>query len=296
MDKKIALVLSGGGARGVAHIGVIEELIKRGYTITSIAGTSMGALIGGVYATGKLNEFSKWIISLDQMEIFKMVDLTIGSAGLIKGEKVLKRMKEFIPDTNIEDLPIPYSATAVDIIKHEEVVFRSGSLYDAIRASIAIPSVFTPVKKDGAILVDGGVMNNLPITNVERTEGDQLVAVHVNALIPVQKTNLTKKDEQDKESGYRKWLKNFNNYIHLNHSKEKKDSLGFLSIIDNTLTTAMLRLAQVAIEQGKPDILINISRASCGTYDFYKAEELIEIGRVAASKELDKINELQTQP
>ena len=288
MNKKIALVLSGGGARGIAHIGVIEELLNRGYTISSVAGTSMGALIGGVYTKGKLKEFGEWVTGLDQIEIFKLVDLSLGSAGLIKGEKVLKRMKEFIPDTNIEDLPIPYSATAVDIIKHEEVVFRSGSLYDAIRASIAIPTVFTPVKKDGAILVDGGVINNVPITNVSRTGDDLLIAVHVNADIPVQKTTLTKKEEQKKESGYNKWLKNFNEYLHINHSKEKKESLGFLAIIDNTLTTAMLRLAQVAIEQGNPDILINISRASCGTYDFYKAKELVEIGRVAAKNELDK--------
>ena len=138
-------------------------------------------------------------------------------------------------------------------------------------------------------------MNNVPITNVERTEGDQLVAVHVNAIIPALKTTLTPKAELKKETGYRKWLKNFNEYVHINHSKEKKESLGFLAIIDNTLSTAMLRMAQVAIERGKPDILINISRASCGTYDFYKAKELIEIGRMAASKELNKITELQTQ-
>ena len=128
MSRNIALVLSGGGARGMAHIGVIEELLKRDYRITSIAGTSMGALIGGVYAQGKLEEFKNWVTGLDQLEVFKLVDLTIGKGGLVKGEKVLNKMKEFIPDTNIEDLPIPYSATAVDIIKHEEVVFRSGSV------------------------------------------------------------------------------------------------------------------------------------------------------------------------
>ena len=288
MRKNIALVLSGGGARGLAHIGVIEELQKRDYQITSVAGTSMGALIGGVYAMGKLEEYRDWVAGLTQIEVFKLVDLTLGSAGLIKGERVLNRMKEFIPDTNIEDLSIPYSATAVDIIRHEEVVFRSGSLYDAIRASIAIPTVFTPVRKDGAILVDGGVMNNVPITNVVRTKGDLLVTVYVNADIPVQKPILSKAEEQKQESTYQKWMKNFNDYLHINHSKGKKESLGFLTVIDNTITTGMLKLAQMAIEKGKPDILINISRLSCGTYDFYKAKELIEIGRIAAIAELDK--------
>ena len=288
MSQKIALVLSGGGARGLAHIGVIEELLKHDYEITSIAGTSMGALVGGVYARGKLDEFRDWVTSLDHFEIFKLVDFSFGSAGLVKGEKVLNAIKKFITDKNIEDLPIPYSATAVDIIKHKEVVITSGSLFEAIRASIAIPTVFTPLKKDGAVMVDGGVMNNVPISNVKRTEGDKLVVVHVNANIPVIHPKLNEKEEAKKESRYKKWLSSFAEFI--NHSKEKEESLGFIKLIDNTLTTAMLRLAQVAIDDGKPDILIETSRDTCGTYDFYKAREVIEVGRMAAQKVLDEEN------
>lgn len=289
MTQKIALVLSGGGARGMAHIGVIEELLKRDYQISSVAGTSMGALVGGVYAQGKLEEFREWITSLDHFEIFKLVDFTLGAAGLVKGEKVLNAMKEFIPDMNIEDLPIPYSATAVDIIKHKEVVFVKGSLFEAIRASIAIPTVFTPVKKEGAILVDGGVMNNVPISNIKRTKDDKLVVVHVNASIPVIKPKLTKKDHEENQSVYKKWLANFSEY--LSHSKENEHKLGFLSLIDNTLTTGMLRLAQMTIEKGSPDILIETSRDICGTYDFYKAKEVIEVGRIAARNVLDNLKD-----
>lgn len=284
MGQKIALVLSGGGARGLAHIGAIEELEKHEYEISSIAGTSMGALVGGVYAQGKLSEFKDWISSLDHFEIFKLVDFTLGAGGLVKGDKVLNAMKKFIPDVNIEELPFPYSATAVDIIKHREVVFTSGSLYDAIRASIAIPTVFTPIKKDGAVLVDGGVMNNVPISHVERTKGDKLVVVHVNANIPVLKPDMNKEEEEEKESRYKKWLNTFADF--LNGSKDKEHKLGFLSLIDNTLTTGMLRLAQLTIENGNPDILIETSRDICGTYDFYKAEEVIETGRLAARKVL----------
>ncbi|MCK3683255.1 patatin-like phospholipase family protein [Maribellus sp. YY47] len=286
MTKKIALVLSGGGARGLAHIGVIEELLKRDYEITSIAGTSMGALVAGVYAQGKLSEFRDWVTALDQFEVFKLVDFTFSAAGLVKGERVLNTIKEFIPDTRIEDLPIPYSATAVDIIQHREIVFRSGMLFDAIRASIAIPTVFTPIEKDGMILVDGGVMNNVPISNVERTKGDLLVAVHVNANIPVVSPVLSKKETKKKEENHSKWLNRFAEF--LSHSKEKEHSLGYLSLIDNTLTTGMLRLAQLAIENGKPDILVEISRDTCGTYDFYKATEVIETGRLAARQVLDQ--------
>ncbi|WP_167605279.1 patatin-like phospholipase family protein [Maribellus sediminis] len=287
MSQKIALVLSGGGARGLAHIGVIEELEKHDFEITSIAGTSMGALVGGVYAHGKLSEFRDWMISLDHFELFKLVDFTLGAAGIVKGEKVLNAMKEFIPDVKIEELPIPYSATATDIIKHQEVVFTSGSLYDAIRASIAIPTVFTPIKKNGAVLVDGGVMNNVPISNVKRTKGDKLVVVHVNANIPAITPVLNKKEEEEKESKYKKWLSNISEF--LSSSKEKEHSLGFLSLIDNTLATGMLQLAQLTIKNGNPDILIETSRDTCGTYDFYKAKEVIETGRLAAQKVLDDI-------
>lgn len=288
MSTNIALVLSGGGARGLVHIGVIEELLKRDYKITSVAGTSMGALVGGVYARGKLEEFRDWVTALDHFEIFKLVDFTIGSGGIVKGEKVLNAMKKFVTDVNIEDLPIPYSATAVDIINHREMVFREGSLFDAIRASIAIPTVFTPVKKDGAILVDGGVMNNVPISNIQRTDGDKLVVVHVNANIPPIKPILSRKELEKKESTHNKWLTSFTSF--LSQSKDKEQSLGFLSLIDNTLTTGMLRLAQLAIESGKPDILIETSRDICGTYDFYKAREVIEVGRMAARKVLDEDN------
>ncbi len=151
------MVLSGGGARGIAHIGVVEELEKRGFEIRSIAGTSMGALVGGIYAVGKLQEFKNWLYTLDKLDVFKLIDFTLSSQGLIKGDRVFKKMKEFIPDKNIEDLKIHYAATATDIINNKEVVFNQGSIYDAIRASVAIPTVITPVKQDDTLLVDGGV-------------------------------------------------------------------------------------------------------------------------------------------
>ncbi|MEA3463105.1 MAG: patatin-like phospholipase family protein, partial [Bacteroidota bacterium] len=134
--QKVALVLSGGAARGIAHIGVIEELETRGYEITSIAGTSMGALIGGVYATGKMEELKEYLYTLDRSRVFRLVDFTLSKQGLIKGDRVLKKMKNYVPDMLIEDLAVPYAAVAVDLINKKEVIFRSGSLYHAIRASI----------------------------------------------------------------------------------------------------------------------------------------------------------------
>ncbi len=287
MSTKVALVLSGGGARGLAHIGVIEELEKQGYEISSIAGTSMGALVGGVYASGKLHEFKKWITGLSRHEMFLLVDFNFGGGGIIKGEKVLNAIKKIVPDQDIESLPIPYSATATDIIKHEEVVYQSGSLFYAIRASIAIPSVFTPVAEGDSVIVDGGVLNNVPISNVARTEDDILVAVNVNADISMKKKQEPKEEVQKKENAYQKWINDFSDFVRSNHPKEKKESLGFLTLIDKTIYTGMQKLAYYSINNGKPDILINVSRDACGTYDFYKAKELIEIGRQAAKKALD---------
>jgi len=144
MKKNVALVLGSGGARGVAHIGVINELIKQGYKITSISGTSMGALVGGMHASGELKIFENWMRSLSKHDVFKLVDFTLSLNGIIKGNKVLKAMKNKVPDRKIEDLLISFTCVATDIINGKEIVFKRGSLYDAIRASISIPSVFMP--------------------------------------------------------------------------------------------------------------------------------------------------------
>jgi len=288
MKKKVALVLSGGGARGIAHIGVIEELEKRGYEINSIAGTSMGALVGGMYAAGKLEEFREWMCSLDKMKVFSLVDFTFSADGIVKGDKVLNAIKNFVPDTNIEDLKIAYSATAADIENHKEIVYRTGSLYEAIRASIAIPMVITPVIKENAIIVDGGVVNNLPISNVKRNNGDLLVAVYVNANVETIKLKVSKKEEKEKKSVYLKKLNEFYEHVNIISPKLKKEKIGYTTLIDKAIVSASLQLVQFSIEKNPPDILVNISRDTCGTYDFYRAEELVEIGRQSAIKILNE--------
>ena len=183
MKQKVALVLSGGGARGIAHIGVIEELEKRGFEISSIAGTSMGAVIGGVYTLGTMEAYKNWLYTLDKMKLFSLVDFNFSTQGLVKGDRLFQKMKDFIPDVSIENLRIPYATVATDIIHKKEVVFIEGSLLDAIRASIAIPTVLTPVKTKDGLLVDGGIINNIPINNIKRTPGDILIAVRTLMLI-----------------------------------------------------------------------------------------------------------------
>ena len=178
--KDVALVLSSGGARGLAHIGAIEELVAQGYRITAIAGCSMGALIGGVYAAGKLEEFREWMKTVDRKKMLELTDFSLGLNHIVKGSRILEAIMEFVPDMPIEDLPIPYCAVATDLKTGREVVFRKGSLFDAIRASISLPSFYEPVHRDGMILIDGGVTNPIPMNRVVRHKGDILVAVDVS--------------------------------------------------------------------------------------------------------------------
>ena len=178
--RDVALALSSGGARGLAHIGAIEELEQQGYRIRSVAGCSMGALVGGMYAAGRLAEFKEWMQTVDRRKMLSLLDLSRSINHLVKGEKVIDALKEIVPDVAIEDLPVEYQAIATDWKNGREVVFSKGSLYDAIRASISLPLFFNPVRRGDMILVDGGVVNPLPLKQASSMAGDMLVAVNVS--------------------------------------------------------------------------------------------------------------------
>lgn len=286
MKKNVSLVLSGGGARGIAHIGVIEELEKQGFIIKSISGTSMGALVGGIYAVGKMEDYKNWIYTLDKLEVFNLLDFTLSVHGLVKGDRVFNKMREFIPDMNIEDLKINYAATATDLKNNKEMVFTKGSIFDAVRASVSIPTVFTPVEKGDSLLVDGGVINNVPINHVKRTKNDILIVVHVNADIPVYKPILPKKEKEKKFSLYREKIMEFQSQLYKINPMATNEKFGYFNLINKTIAMMTYQLAKMTLEKYPPDILINISRNSCSIFDFYKAEELVEVGRHAAINSL----------
>lgn len=178
--KTVALTLGSGGARGYAHIGAIEVLCERGYEIVAISGCSMGALIGGVYATGKMQDYKDWVTGLGQFDVLKLLDVTFNSVGAIRGEKIFSVVREMIGDVRIEDLPVAYTAVATDLLGHKEIWFQEGPLDQAIRASIAIPSVVTPLVLNGKILVDGAVLNPLPIIPTISSHADLIVAVNLS--------------------------------------------------------------------------------------------------------------------
>ena len=290
MKQKVALVLGSGGARGTAHIGVIRELIEQGFEISSIAGTSMGALVGGVYAAGKLDEYEKWLCSLSKVDMFNLVDFTLSTKGIIKADRVLREIQKFIPDQKIEDLPIKYVAVATDIKKGIEVVITEGSLFEAIRSSISIPMVITPVLKNETLFVDGGVLNPVPTNRVFRQDGDILIAVNVNGQIPY------KKPVSDSVNlGYFEQLTNgklsaFQKKITMLIPVNKKESTGYFNLIVNTSSLMLSKIAELTLQIDPPDILVEISRYACGAFDFYKADELIQVGRNTTKKSVKKFN------
>lgn len=296
MSKKVALALAGGGARGIAHIGVIEVLEEKGYEISAIAGTSMGALIAGTYAMGELENFKNWLLKLDKLQVFKLVDFNFSGQGLVKGDRVFDAIREVIPDQQIEDLDLPFKAVATDIINQKEIVFDSGSVFDAIRASIAIPTVLTPIQTEEGLLVDGGVLNNLPLNHVARADGDLLVAVDISTEISINDISASKPqleeeedEEEEEENEYLKKIKEVKEYISSFFPQSQKSTqLGFFDLLNSTLSVMMGQIAKLTFEKQPPDLLLQIPTDACTIFDFYKAEELVALGRQIAEKALEE--------
>jgi NTE family protein len=285
--KNIALVLSGGGARGMAHIGVIEYLLENGYNISSISGTSIGSLIAGIYVSGKLPEFKEWMAGINKLDIFKLMDFAISKNGLLKGEKVFSRLKKFLSEKNIEELDIPYAAVAVDIENLKEVVFKSGHLASAIRASVAVPTILKPYMLETRVLVDGGVLNPLPIDCVVRNSNDILIVVDLNADIPFRKPKHTTHSEHHNKT-YDKALEFINGKWSDFFKNGKNNHVGYFNLVTQSIYAMQVKLTQIAIEKHKPDVVIQISRKACDMFEFHRSEELIEYGRKQCRKAIGK--------
>ncbi|MBN2522854.1 MAG: patatin-like phospholipase family protein [Bacteroidales bacterium] len=283
-----ALVLSSGGARGCAHIGAIKVLEQSGFKITSVAGTSMGALIGGIYATGQLQQFEEWISSLDITEVLRLTDFSISKKGLVKGKKVIDNIKKIVPERNIEDLSVPFCAVATDIINGTETLFTEGNLFEAIRASISIPTVFQPLKIGNRYFVDGGLTNPIPVNRVRRYDGDLLVVVNVNAPVPYEKKN--SEIEQFPDNKYSEQIKLIKEKLSNLIPTKKTEDIGIFNLTNKSISTMMRKISDLTLEKDKPDLLINISKESFGTYDFYRAKEIITEGEEATRKALKTFN------
>lgn len=286
--KNVRLVLGSGGARGMAHIGVIEELEREGFTIKEVAGCSMGAIVGGLYCAGHLTEYKHWLISLSRFDVFKLLDFTLSTQGFVKGDRVFKAIEQLIGEHEIEKFPIPFTAVASDLTARQEIYFRSGSLFKALRASIAIPTIFTPVIDGQKQLVDGGVLNPLPLNRVKREEGDWLVAVNLNANVPEVKKNSEPIVVNEEKGAYLRMIDQFRTQLFRFDSKaeETVEKLGLFDILNKSYDLTQDRLTELMIEVHKPDLVIDIPRDACGVFEFYRANEIIETGRLAFKKAL----------
>jgi NTE family protein len=334
MSKRIALVLGSGGARGYAHIGVIEELEARGYEIACIAGCSMGAVVGGIYAAGKLNDYRDWTQSLDYLDVLRLLDVSF-RLGAIRGEKVFGKIREIVGEINIEDLSIPFTAVATDLTNQQEIWFQEGCLHQAMRASAAIPSLFTPVIQGKRMLVDGGLLNPLPIVPVVSSHCDLIVAVNLNSANPLSYQLPTierppalkgRIDLLMSSLGSRlpnfKWKSATDDELLLledqsqpqaaeamnpwqQHARSSDDKAApksasgsrvadlsgpasLLELINQSFEVMQTSLAQYKIAGYPPDILINVPKRVCRFFEFYKAPELIMLGRQIASDTLDR--------
>lgn len=275
-------MLGSGGARGMAHIGVIEELIREGYTIREIAGCSMGAVVGGIYCAGYLQEYKHWLIRLSKLDVFRLLDFTFSTHGFVKGERVFKAIEEFIGDHQIERFQTAFTAVATDMTSRKEIHYRTGSLFKALRASIGIPTVFTPVIDGRLQLVDGGVLNPLPLNVITREPDDLVVAVNLNAAVPVYNNHQPPVENKEK-AAYLKMLDAFRTQVLKieSHVEEEAERLGFLDLLNRSYDLTLDRLTELTIDIHKPDIVVNISRDACGVFEFYRANEIIEEGRKA---------------
>ena len=281
IKKPVALVLGSGGARGMAHIGVIEELERQGFDITSIAGCSFGAVVGGIYAAGKLSGFKEWLLELDKIDVFRLMDFTLSTHGFIKGNRVFNVIKPFFNDMNIEDLPVTYATIAVDIQKRKEVVFKKGSLFDAVRASVAIPSILEPYVINNVEFVDGAVLNPIPLDLVKRKKNDMLVAVDLNANIPFKAAKKMNLEEKKQEQNFILKRLEFNQRWERLFPKEKneKERLGHVALLSRSYDMMQQKITSLMLDKYPPDVLISISKYASSTFDFFKAKEIIELGR-----------------
>ena len=312
----VSLVLGSGGARGYAHIGAIEELRAQGYDIRSIAGCSMGALVGGIYAAGKLDEYRDWSRSLQRLDVLRLLDWTLSGGGFIKGDRVIGQIKTLIGEVRIEELPISYTAVAVDLYAQREVWFSRGPLFDAIRASISIPTVFRPHHYEGRTLVDGGLMNPVPITPTLRDLTDCTIAIDVNgpdeesgdtpAMAPDttfgdMEEALTQNELADTPSvppanetgnalsATRRKIASFIDSLIEKREKrqtERSADPGALELFARTLDVVQQTVTRYKLAAQPPDLIVRVPRNVCAFYEFHRADEVIELGREQVRKAL----------
>ena len=286
-NKRVTLILGSGGARGLAHIGVLDWLLQHDYEVVSIAGSSMGALIGGIYAAGELDAYRKWVTSLEKSDVIKLLDLSFSRGGLFKGDRIINKLEDLVGDRTIDELDINFTAVATELETGREKWFGRGRLFDAIRASIAVPLVFTPHELDGVLYVDGGLVNPVPIAPTLNDESDLTIAVNVDEKPGKVTRDINKRvsriiesgdKHEDRDAGYVEKIHQFITSLQDNGDDDNENDLGFMEIMTRSIEIMQDNIAQLKLAAYTPDVSISIPRTCAHAYEFYYAERLIKIG------------------
>jgi NTE family protein len=311
---RVALALGSGGARGYAHIGVIGELRDRGFEIVGIAGSSMGALVGGLDAAGRLDEFADWARSLTQRAILRLLDPSITAAGVLRAEKILDAVRDILGAATIEQLPIPYTAVATDLLAGKSVWLQRGPVDEAIRASIAIPGVIAPHVVDGRLLADGGILDPLPMAPIAAVNADLTIAVSLSGSEAAGGAEVGQPERRPTTEWLNRMLSSTSALLDrptaravLNRfgssisdgvdpdvvpdADDEPDvpKLGGFEVMNRTIDIAQAALARHTLAAYPPDLLIEVPRSACRGLEFHRAAEVIDVGRALAARALDTL-------
>lgn len=284
----VSLVLGSGGARGMAHIGIIHWLEEHNFEIKTIAGSSIGALIGGVYGAGKLDVYEKWVRALQKRDVINLLDFAFSRSGLFSGERIMQTLKDLLGDINIEDLPIKFTAVASDLDAEKEVWFDDGPLFDAIRASISIPTIFTPVHYNGHLLVDGAMLNPIPVAPTLTDMTDITIAVSLSGKrkplpleMPIQKAKPKLID-----NGYLSAISSYIEKLQQKYNAPAIKQTHVLDVVMKTYESMSNTITRFKLAGYNFDYLVEVPSNSCKILEFHKANEMIEYGYLLAEKNL----------
>jgi len=299
-SKTVSLVLGSGGARGLAHIGVIRWLEEQGYRIESISGCSIGALIGGVYAAGKLDDFEGWLRAISRVDVLTLLDISWKRSGLVKGDKIINSLIELVGDLHIEELPLTYTAVATDFLNEKEVWINSGRLFDAIRASISLPLFFTPFHYQGVDLIDGGVLNPVPIAPTFQDATDLTIAVNLGGAVercaqvePVTDKASSWVGEGELMTQLSERISQFISLFKDSSSEPVRRDWGTYDIANQAFDAMQSTIARQKLAAYPADYVVEIARNACGTLEFERAAEMIELGYAHAQQSLGPALALQ---
>ena len=289
-NQSVSLVLGSGGARGLAHIGIIHWLEENGFKIHSISGCSIGALIGGVYAAGQLDKFEQWVCAITKLEIISLLDISWKTSGLVRGDKIISTLVDLLGDQLIEDLPVSYTAIAADMKGEKEVWIKSGKLFDAIRASISLPLFFTPFNRNGVDLIDGGVLNPVPIAPTFSDETDVTIAVNLGGAVDAkEELSDTKPVPAQHALLLQEKIEHFISRFQQADTNGSNRDWAAYDIANQAFDAMQSTIARQKLAAYPPDRIIEIARNACGTLEFDRAAEMIALGYRSAQEQLARM-------